>query len=176
MATWSFKKKGYCIELVIREAFFKDGSKLNRSIMKSVRISGTVHYRWPGPIVAMRQLPTEFYEDITLAGFRHIIDYFVTYNSSEVREIINPQAALTTPRAIRGVKVCCYVEIKLPIMSGGEAGFIVSLISGVVLIVEVAKPVFNAAKDTKVQLEAFGQIAVQLPLIIEILYNAKERV
>jgi hypothetical protein len=113
MAAWSFKKEGYCIELVIRETFLIDGSKLNRSIMESVKTSGTVHHRWSGPIVAMRQLPTEFYEDITLADFRHIIDYFVTYNSTEVREIINPQAPRTTPRAIRGVKICCYGEIKL---------------------------------------------------------------
>jgi len=113
IATWSFKKEGYCIELVIREAFLVDGSKLNRSIMESVKTSGTVHHRWSGPIVAMRQLPIEFYEDITLADFRHIIDYFVTYNSSEVRETINPQALRTTPRAIRGVKICCFGEIKL---------------------------------------------------------------
>jgi hypothetical protein len=113
MAAWSSQKEGYCIELVIRETFLIDGSKLNRSIMESVKTSGTVHHRWSGPIVAMRQLPTEFYEDITLADFRHIINYFVTYNSTEVREIINPQAPRTTPRTIRGVKICCYGEIKL---------------------------------------------------------------
>jgi hypothetical protein len=113
MAAWSFKKEGYCIELAIRDAFLKDGSKLNRSIIESVKTSGTVHHRWSGPIVAMRQLPTEFYEDITLVDFRHIIDYFVTYNSSEVREIINPQAPRITPRSIRGIKICCYGEIKL---------------------------------------------------------------
>jgi hypothetical protein len=81
--------------------------------MESVKTSGTVHHKWCGPIVAMRETWNEFNEDITLADFRHIIDYFVTYNTSEVREIANPQSYIRIPRAIRGVKICCYGEIKL---------------------------------------------------------------
>ncbi len=106
-------KRDICIALIIREGFLKDGSKLNRSIIESVKTSGTVHHRWSGPIVEMRKLSTEYYEDITLADFRHVIDYFVTYNSFEVREITSPQVPLSTPRAIRGVKICCYGEMKL---------------------------------------------------------------
>ncbi|KAH8746434.1 hypothetical protein BGZ57DRAFT_862241 [Hyaloscypha finlandica] len=45
-------------------------------------------------------------------------------------------------------------------MSGAEAGFVIGLISGVILIIE---------------LEAFRQVAVRLPLVIEILRSAKER-
>ncbi|KAI9740069.1 MAG: hypothetical protein M1818_004820 [Claussenomyces sp. TS43310] len=112
MAVWSPKKEGYSIKLMFREAFSKDGSRINRSIMESVKTSGTVHHKWCGPIVAMRHTYEEFYEDITLADFRHLIDYLVTYATSEVREI-NPETYVRTPRAIRGVKICCYGEIKL---------------------------------------------------------------
>ena len=40
-------------------------------------------------------------------------------------------------------------------MSGAKARFVVSLILGVILIIEVTKTVYNAAKDAKGQLEAF---------------------
>lgn len=113
IAVWSYRKEGYSIELTFREAFLKDGSTINRSIMESVKTSGTVPHKWCGPIVAMRKTCNEFYDDITLADFRHIIDYFVTYNTSEVREITNPQSYIRRPRVIRGVKICCYGEIKM---------------------------------------------------------------
>lgn len=113
MGVWSPEKKGYSIELIIREAFLKDRSKLNRSVLESVRGSGTIHHKWSGPIVAMRQLPNELYDDLTLADFRHIVDYFVAYNNSEVREDFNPKASPSTNKTIRGVKICCFGEIKL---------------------------------------------------------------
>ena len=60
-------------------------------------------------------------------------------------------------------------------MSGAEAGFVVGLISGVISIIEATKTVYDAAKDAKGQPEAFRQVAVRLPLVIEILHSAKER-
>jgi F0F1-type ATP synthase delta subunit len=60
-------------------------------------------------------------------------------------------------------------------MSGAEVGFVVSLISGVISIIEATKTVYEAAKDAKGQPEAFRQVAARLPLIIEILHNAEER-
>lgn len=83
----------------------------NRSVMRLVQTSGTVHHNWCGPIVAMREKWDESYEDITLADFRHIIDYIVNYGASEVREMPNPISDTPKPRAIRGVKICCYGEI-----------------------------------------------------------------
>lgn len=59
-------------------------------------------------------------------------------------------------------------------MSGAEAGFVVGLISGVISVIEATKKVCDAAKDAKGQPEAFRQVAAQLPLVIEILHNAKE--
>jgi hypothetical protein len=40
-------------------------------------------------------------------------------------------------------------------MSSVEARFVISLISSVILIIEVTKTVYNAAKDVKGQLEVF---------------------
>ncbi|KAF4637350.1 hypothetical protein G7Y89_g706 [Cudoniella acicularis] len=60
-------------------------------------------------------------------------------------------------------------------MSGTEAAFVVGLISGVISIIEATKTVYNAAKDAKGQPEAFRQVAARLPLVIEILRSATER-
>jgi len=56
-----------------------------------------------------------------------------------------------------------------------EAGTAIGLISGVITIIEATKTVYDAAKDAKGQPEAFRQVAVRLPLVNEILQNAKER-
>ncbi|KAF5877798.1 putative beta transducin-like protein [Botrytis fragariae] len=61
-------------------------------------------------------------------------------------------------------------------MSGAEAGFIIGLISGVISIIEAAKTVYDAAGNVKGQPEAFRQVAARLPLVIEILRCAEERV
>lgn len=114
IAEWAGQKQGYSIVLNFREAFLRDGSTINRSIQASVKTSGTVQHSWRGPVVALRDNWREFYEDITLADFRHVIDYFVTYNTTEVREIGNPLDHSRTARTtIRGVKICCYGEIQL---------------------------------------------------------------
>jgi hypothetical protein len=53
--SWAPMKEGYSIQLAFRDAFSVDGSTINRSLIESVKTSGTVHYKWCGPIVAMRQ-------------------------------------------------------------------------------------------------------------------------
>jgi hypothetical protein len=60
-------------------------------------------------------------------------------------------------------------------MSGAEAVFVVGLISGVISIIEATKTVYDAAKDAKGQPAAFRQVAARLPLVIEILRSATER-
>ncbi|KIW47410.1 uncharacterized protein PV06_00107 [Exophiala oligosperma] len=111
------------LTLTFRDAFLKDGSTINRGILNSVKLSGTVHHSWCGPVVAMRETLNGRYEDITLDDFRHeditlddfrhVIDYFVTYNKSETPEITAPLDHKCTGRTIRGVKICCYGENKL---------------------------------------------------------------
>ncbi|KAH8745509.1 hypothetical protein F5882DRAFT_109979 [Hyaloscypha sp. PMI_1271] len=61
-------------------------------------------------------------------------------------------------------------------MSGAEAGFVVSLITGVISIIEATKTVYDAAKGAKGQPEAFRQVAARLPLVIEILRSSTERI
>jgi hypothetical protein len=58
-------------------------------------------------------------------------------------------------------------------MSGAEAAFVVGLISGVISIIEATKTIYDAAKDTKGQPEAFRQVAARLPLVIEILHSSE---
>ncbi|KAH7308729.1 hypothetical protein BKA65DRAFT_442542 [Rhexocercosporidium sp. MPI-PUGE-AT-0058] len=60
-------------------------------------------------------------------------------------------------------------------MSGAEASFAISLISGVISIIEAAKTVYNAAGDVKSQPEVFRQVTARLPLVIDILRGAEER-
>lgn len=112
MVYWAPRKDGYSVSLKFREAFLKDGSAANKSLLTCVGSSGIAPHRWCGPIVALRETPSEFYEDITLADFRHIIDYVISYLTTEVRESASHLEGRLSTR-IRGVKICCYKEIKL---------------------------------------------------------------
>jgi hypothetical protein len=60
-------------------------------------------------------------------------------------------------------------------MSGAEASFVVGLISGVISIIEATKTVYDAVKDAQGQPEAFRQVAARLPLVVNILDNARKR-
>jgi vacuolar-type H+-ATPase subunit E/Vma4 len=60
-------------------------------------------------------------------------------------------------------------------MSGAEAGFVISLISGLISIIEATKTIYDAAKDAKGQPEEFRQVAARLRLVIEILHRAEAR-
>ncbi|KAH7134564.1 hypothetical protein B0J13DRAFT_641104 [Dactylonectria estremocensis] len=112
MAQWAPRKEGYCIAVIHREAFLYDGSTINTSILASVGTPGQTHHQFRGPMVALRRTPFETYEDITLADFRHIIDYFVSYAITKVRESDQDRGFLSLA-TIRGAKICCYGEIKL---------------------------------------------------------------
>lgn len=59
-------------------------------------------------------------------------------------------------------------------MSGAEAAFVIGLISGTISIIEAIKTLYDAAKDTEGQPEAFRQVAARLPLVIKILRSARE--
>jgi hypothetical protein len=111
MATWASRKMGYAVTLRFREAALIDGSAINRSILASVGASGIVHHRWCGPVVALRETCSELYEDITLADFRHTLDYLMSYGTTETKE--SDHSENRPPTAIRGVKICCYGERKL---------------------------------------------------------------
>ncbi|KAG4427767.1 hypothetical protein IFR05_016752, partial [Cadophora sp. M221] len=55
-------------------------------------------------------------------------------------------------------------------MSGAE---VISLISGVIAIIEAAQKIYDAAADAKGQPHEFRQVAARLPLVIGLLNNAK---
>ncbi|RYP51167.1 hypothetical protein DL768_003435 [Monosporascus sp. mg162] len=94
-----------------REAALVDGSAINRSIPASVGASGTVPHPWCGPVIAMREMCSELYEDITLADFRHTLDYLMSYGTMETKE--SDRSEGRPPTAVRGVKICCYGERRL---------------------------------------------------------------
>ena len=60
-------------------------------------------------------------------------------------------------------------------MAGVEAAFVLSLISSVISICEATKTIYEAAKDSKGQPEAFRQVNAQLGLVIAILDRSKEK-
>jgi hypothetical protein len=112
IAFWSPKKAGYEVALRSRETFLVDGSPPNRSILASAGIYGAVPYEWCGSVVAMRTTCWELDEDITLADFRHALDYFLSYgNKSTTQSGDDSQGR--SPATIRGVMICCYGERKL---------------------------------------------------------------
>ncbi|GKZ40822.1 hypothetical protein AbraIFM66951_006356 [Aspergillus brasiliensis] len=111
---WAPRKEGYCVHLLHRDAYLVDGSLPNQSILASVRASSAAScpHAYHGPMVAIREIHPEDYADIELADFRHLMDYFVTYGSTEVRESV-PDLQYRASTVIRGVKICCDGEIKL---------------------------------------------------------------
>lgn len=112
IAMWAPKKAGYAVAIKHREAFLIDGSPLNRSILASAGIYGTVPHKWCGAVVAMRSTWSELYEDITLADFRHALDYLLDYGTTDTKRSGDISQA-RPPTSIRGVMIACYGERKL---------------------------------------------------------------
>jgi len=103
------------IEVVFRDTFLIDGSKPNRSLYNAV---GSTSHDWRGPSVVLRKKglsrDPNFYADISLADYRHVLDYFATYgddNVSVLEQGINPPTR--SYNAVLGVKVTCFGEQKL---------------------------------------------------------------
>lgn len=109
MTYWAPRKEGYSIALRYRDIFLVDGSGINQSLLTSVATSGRTPHKWCGPMIAVRETPDEFHEDITLGDFRHIIDYLISYRTTETRETAS-NVKDRKPVAVCGVKICCYGE------------------------------------------------------------------
>ncbi|RJE17541.1 hypothetical protein PHISCL_10121 [Aspergillus sclerotialis] len=118
-AAWAPYKQGHCISVLHRDAYLRDGSPTNRSISASVRASctSTPAHEYRGPMIALREIHHEDYDDITLADFRHLMDYLVSYRNTHIRESV-PDLHHGANTTVRGVKICCYGEVKL---HGSEA-------------------------------------------------------
>lgn len=106
-------KEGYCVALIHRDAYLIDGSMPNRSILASVRLScmSPIPHKFLGPMFALRAVHHEDYADITLADFRHLMDYLISYRNTHIRESI-PDLLHRASTTSRGVKVCCQGEIR----------------------------------------------------------------
>ena len=112
IALWAPRKAGYTVALRFRETFLIDGSPPNRSIPASAGIFGAVPHQWCGSVVAMRTTWAELDEDITLADFRHALDYFLSYGTTETTQSGDDSQGRPST-TIRGVMISCYGERKL---------------------------------------------------------------
>lgn len=105
------------IEAVFRDTFLMDGSKPNRSLYRSLGSSGTTSCAWRGPGIILRKRgigsDPGFYGDISLADYRHILDYFLSYRDDHVKEIEKGLQIDKSRHSISGVKVTCFGTQKL---------------------------------------------------------------
>lgn len=121
LATWGLGlqllqriKRDTVFSLIHREAYLIDGSTTNRSVLASVAASCTSPptHEYCGPMIALRGIHHEDYADITLADFRHLMDYLISYRNTHIKESVPGQHhhASTT---VRGLKICCDGEISI---------------------------------------------------------------
>ncbi|MCJ1389458.1 hypothetical protein MMC18_002315 [Xylographa bjoerkii] len=97
----------HTLRLYYRDSFLTDGSKKNRSVAEIVR--GPVRHDWRGPLLTMRQPDIELngntvYKDVTLADFRHTVDWFSSYSD---------QSKYYTRTMVQGVKITCEGDRKV---------------------------------------------------------------
>lgn len=113
-AAWSHYQEGHCVSLIHRDAYLVDGSTTNRSILASVRTSctSTTPHEYRGPMIALQGIRHDGYADITLADFRHLMDYLISYRNTHIRESV-PDLLHRAPTTLSGVKICCYGEVRL---------------------------------------------------------------
>ena len=69
----------------IRDNALNDGSKPRQAV---IACAGKTPYTWMGPVLVLSQLgdqsePYSAYQDVTMADFRHVVDYFVWYGSDD---------------------------------------------------------------------------------------------
>lgn len=105
------------IEAVFRDTFLIDSSKPNRSLYRSLGSSGTTSCDWRGPGIILRKRGISsdpgFYGDISLADYRHVLDYFLSYRDDHVKEIEKGLQIDKSRHTISGVKVTCFGTQKL---------------------------------------------------------------
>ena len=118
------------------------GLPVNKSVQAAAGISAPVPHEWCGPLVFLRGNPGYGFGDVTLADFRHVLDYFVTYWDTTLRE--EPSS-----NTVWGVKLSCHGErilhgaakfIKVAVDLNNPKGFEVSPVSKLIgLLVKAAK-------------------------------------
>ena len=89
-----------------RDAFLIDGSKSNKSIKGIMATAAGQTIDWRGPIIAFGKVGLSLdppnCRDLDMNDFRHIADFFRTYNDNCARAFLWPPAT-----KIKGVKINC---------------------------------------------------------------------
>ena len=100
------------LEVICRETFLVDGSETNQSVIQVTR--GAMGHDWRGPIVVFRQPEARIGSlvsgDMTLADFRHAVDYFLSYGNEPTQNPWN--STIRSGSKILGVKVTCVGDQK----------------------------------------------------------------
>ena len=104
------KDLDHTLKFFMRDAFLKDGSIHNRSILSLT--SGSAAHSWRGPIVVLRKPGTRFdpptFEDVMMMDLTHVLNYFSSYGEKYVEEVdrrLGPE--------IQAVRISCQADIKL---------------------------------------------------------------
>ena len=105
------RKLSDTIYICHRDSFLVDGSKTNNSIAGIMTTTAGQKHDWRGPVIAYGKVglnndPT-FCRDLDMNDFRHIADYFLSYNA-------NPAPASQKPLGpkIKGVRINCVGDQK----------------------------------------------------------------
>lgn len=107
---WAGRREGYAVAIIHWDNFLSDGSAINRSLLECVGGAGVLAQRWCGPLVALRKTAQNFYEDMSLSDFRHMLDYLSNSGTATHRKGKKNTSDNTSPLTIRGVKICCWGE------------------------------------------------------------------
>lgn len=95
-----------------RDAFVIDGSKSNKSIAGIMATGAGQMYDWRGPIVAFGKVGLSLdppnCRDLDMNDFRHIADFFRSYNTNSATAFLRPPATM-----IKGVKINCLGDQKM---------------------------------------------------------------
>lgn len=102
------------IHVYYRDTFLVDGSKPNKSIAAITTTKSGVCHDWRGPILACGKnglgVDQASCRDLDMNDFRHITDYFLSYNSDPVPELANQ---LSIGEKIQGVRINCLGDQKM---------------------------------------------------------------
>lgn len=99
------------INVVHREAFLKDGSIINRSVVEVTK--GLMGHSWCGPILALKQQDLSLnsgYDDMDTVDFRDVIDYFCAYGDKNLMSLADMSLGGKSARAVEevsGVRISC---------------------------------------------------------------------
>ncbi|MCJ1359736.1 MAG: hypothetical protein MMC33_009738 [Icmadophila ericetorum] len=94
---------GYDLTLYYIESAGVNGLPVNKSVRAVAGISVPVLHEWFGPLVLLIGNPVYRFGDVTLVDFRHVLDYFVMYSNTTLRE--EPSS-----NTVWGVKANCHGE------------------------------------------------------------------